>query len=120
MFCAPRAFNGTPQNPCLAGPLRHPVGDIICRRYRNCLLRIGYASPPALAPDWTPGRISLPRNLGLQVAAAPSSCQAFTSLCAPLRSPLGFSAGKVLTTHYRLVRCFGTMLSLLNCRRMST
>ena len=126
--CAPpyAPSRGRPE-PRRATLLRRPVGRAPRRRCRNVrLLCIGYAFRPRLSPRLTLGGLASPRKPwvrggGVFHAALVTHASILTSgrstAGRPAASPPPESSP---TTRRGLVRRFGTMLSPVYCRRMST
>ena len=120
------ASRGRPE-PRRATLLRHSVGQAPPRRCRNVhLLCIGYAFRPRLSSRLTLGGLALPRKPwvyggGVFHAALVTHASIRTSgrstAGRPAASPPPESSP---TTRRCLVRRFGTMLSPVYCRRMST
>ena len=119
-------FHGDVQNPArLSSSVASSV--IAPRRWcRNvCLLCIGYACRPRLSSRLTLGGLALPRKPWTCGGGAFHAALAtHASIRTPGRSTVGHPpasprTGRSPTTEFT-VRRFGTMLSPVNCRRMST
>ena len=121
-------FHGDVQNPAQLSFSVAPSVVTLRRRYRNVhLLCIGYASRPRLSSRLTLGGLALPRKpwtYGGNVFHV--SLVTHASIRTSMRStdgrPLRFAPHGTLPYHWSggPVRCFGVMLSPVNCRRMST
>ena len=124
----PTRFHGDVQNPARLSSFVAPSVLAVRRRCRNVrLLGIGYAFRPRLSTRLTLGGLALPRKpwvYGGGVSHAPLATHASILTSGrstggrPLASPRTESSP---TTRARArVRRFGTVLSPVYCRRMST
>ena len=120
-------FHGDVQNPARIPSSVAPSVVAVRRRCRNvCLLCIGYASRPRLSSRLTLGGLASPRKpwtFGGGVFHPPLVTHA--SIRTPGRSTVGFPpasprTGRSPTAESNSARRFGTALSPVNCRRMST
>ena len=130
-FAAPRptAHRGDVQNPVRLPSSVTPSVVTLLRRCRNlCLLRIGYASRPRLSSRLTLGRLALPRKPWVcggvvsHDALVTHACILTSGRSTPGRpdaSPRTESSPTDGTLEVPSRR-FGTTLSPVYCRRMST
>ena len=117
----PTRFHGDVRAPP-GYPSPSPRRSNAQRWYRNIHLCIGYACRPRLSST-DPGRISLARNPhGLQRRVSRPSLlmPAFSLPCSPPTVARQLRPGMDSPTTDKTVRCFGTTLSPVYCRRMST
>ncbi len=117
-----RAITGTSE-PRLATLLRHPIGDNAL--WRDEFLPCASTTPSglALAPP-NPGRISLAETLGFTADMFYMSLVTHANILTSGQSTVGYPTAStnetLLPPVQVLIRRFGTMLSPVYCRRMST
>ncbi len=123
--CGLRAFTGTSRTPP-GYPSPSPRRSNAPRWYRNVrLLCIGYASRPRLSSRLTLGGLASPRNPYSRrqgfLALVSLLMPAFSLPCGPPTVARRLRPGMESSpTTDKTVRCFGTSLSPVYCRRMST
>lgn len=119
------ASRGRPE-PRPATLLRHPIGKTPLWRCRNInLLCIDYAFRPRLSSRLTLGGLASPRKPwvyggGVFHATLVTHASILTSSRSTMGRPTASPQLESSPTTNKLVRCFGTMLSPVYCRRMST